>query len=90
MHQYVGHLDEASQDLFPLVGAKVNAKALLAAVVLNPVGALTPDIGAVVPTFVATGPLYFNYLCSQPRHYQAGSWPGLISTQVQNSDALKG
>ena len=89
LHQHVGHLDQLPQNLLGLVTAQVDGEALLAAVVLHPVGALAVGVGAVKAGFLALQPLNLDYLGPQACQHLGATGSCLVASQVQNSNAFQ-
>ena len=86
---YVGGLDELSEDLLALFGAHVEGDALLAAVVDGEVDAGAVDEGCVGPGLFAAGLLDLDDLGAHVGHDHAGPGPGLIAGEFQHFYSVK-
>src|SRR5262249_38353327 len=89
LDQNIRDLDQLTHDLLALLVAHVEAQALLAAVVLHPIGALAAHKWPPTTTLIATGRLDLNDLSPQTRQHKTNARPGLVAPQIQNSDAFQ-
>ena len=89
LHQHVRHLDQLPQNLLGLVATQVDGKALLAAVVLGPVGALPVGIRPVIARLLPLQPLHLDNLSPQAGQHLGAPRPRLMPPQVQNSNPLQ-
>ena len=88
LQEDVGDFDQLAEDLLALVGAEVDGEALLATVVLHPVGGLPANAGAVCSALVAAHRLHLDNLGAHAGEHQGAAGASLIASKVQHSYAL--
>ena len=89
LEEEVGLFHEVSEDFLALVGSEVDGEALLAGVVLYPVGALSPDSGAVAAAFVSAEGFYLDDFGAHSREHEGAAGASLVSAEVEESEAFE-
>ena len=89
LEEQVRDLHKVTQDVLASLVPQIDGQALLAGVVLDPVGALAVDDGAVAPAFVALEPFDFDDLSAHAGEHEGAPGTGLVAAKVQQPDALE-
>src|SRR6476619_5765199 len=89
LYEHVRHFDQLAQGGLPVLHAQVHAHALLAAVVLHPVGTLLPYPRRVVTRLLAANAFDLDDFRAQPRHHLRASRSCLMTAEIDHTDAAQ-